>query len=107
MRADKFKVAVYTQTDSSLDHNPMLEHKAECAFPSATQNEISEEDAKNLVKNGCTLVSEGANMPTEPSGVDVFLKNKILFGLPSREGEQHKTNMFFLQLGLRQKKTQD
>jgi glutamate dehydrogenase (NADP+) len=52
----------------------------DCAFPSATQNEISEEDAKTLVKNGCKLVSEGANMPTEPGGVDVFLKNKILYG---------------------------
>lgn len=52
----------------------------DCAFPSATQNEVSEEDAKTLVKNGCKLVSEGANMPTEPGGVDVFLKNKLLYG---------------------------
>lgn len=52
----------------------------DCAFPSATQNEISEEDAKTLVKNGCKLVSEGANMPTEPGGVDVFLESKILYG---------------------------
>ena len=52
----------------------------DCAFPSATQNEISAEDAATLVKNGCKLVSEGANMPTEPEGVDIFLKNKILYG---------------------------
>ncbi|MCX7827448.1 MAG: glutamate dehydrogenase, partial [Verrucomicrobiae bacterium] len=54
--------------------------KCDCAFPSATQNEISGEDAKTLVKNGCKVVAEGANMPTEPEGVDVFLKNKVLFG---------------------------
>ena len=52
----------------------------DCAFPSATQNEISGEDAKTLVANGCRLVSEGANMPTEPEGVDVFLEKKILYG---------------------------
>jgi len=52
----------------------------DCAFPSATQNEISVQDARTLVKNGCRLVSEGANMPTEPEGVDVFLENKILYG---------------------------
>ncbi len=54
--------------------------KCDCAFPSATQNEISGEDAKTLVKNGCRLVSEGANMPTEPEGVDVFLENGVLYG---------------------------
>ncbi len=54
--------------------------KCDCAFPSATQNEISGEDAKVLVKNGCRLVAEGANMPTDPDGVEVFLKNKVLFG---------------------------
>lgn len=52
----------------------------DCAFPSATQNEISGADAKTLVDNGCKLVSEGANMPTEPEGVNVFLENNILFG---------------------------
>ncbi len=53
---------------------------ADCAFPSATQNEISGDDAKGLVKNGCILVSEGANMPTTPEGVACFLENKLLFG---------------------------
>ncbi|HON06815.1 MAG TPA: NADP-specific glutamate dehydrogenase [Verrucomicrobiota bacterium] len=50
-----------------------------CAFPCATQNEISGDDAKTLVANGCYLVSEAANMPTEPAGIEVFLKNKILY----------------------------
>jgi len=54
--------------------------KCDCAFPSATQNEVSTSDAEALVKNGCLLVSEGANMPTEPGGVEVFLNNKILYG---------------------------
>ncbi len=52
----------------------------DCAFPSATQNEISGEDAATLVKNGCKLVSEGANMPTEPEGVDIFQESKVLYG---------------------------
>ena len=54
--------------------------KCELAFPCATQNEINKEDAETLVKNGCIAVGEGANMPTEPDGVEVFLKAKILYG---------------------------
>ena len=50
------------------------------ALPCATQNEISGSDAKTLVKNGCKAVSEGANMPSDPDAVEVFLKNKLLFG---------------------------
>jgi len=50
------------------------------ALPCATQNEINDEDAKTLVSNGCKVVSEGANMPTEPEAVDVFLKAGVLFG---------------------------
>jgi glutamate dehydrogenase (NADP+) len=53
--------------------------KCDVALPIATQNEISGDDAKTLVKNGCICVSEGANMPTTPEGVDVFLKAKILY----------------------------
>ena len=52
----------------------------QCAFPSATQNEINGDDARTLVKNGCKLVAEGANMPTDPEGVDVFLEAGILYG---------------------------
>ena len=54
--------------------------ECDCAFPSATQNEISKADAEALVKNGCILVSEGANMPTEPDGIDVFQNNNVLYG---------------------------
>ena len=52
----------------------------DCAFPSATQNEIELRDAEALVKNGCKLVSEGANMPTAPDAADLFIANKILYG---------------------------
>jgi glutamate dehydrogenase/leucine dehydrogenase len=54
--------------------------KCDIAVPSATQNEISREDAETLVKNGCFCVSEGANMPSEPGAIDVWMKEKVLFG---------------------------
>ena len=50
------------------------------ALPCATQNELNGEDAKTLIKNGCICVAEGANMPSTPEAVDIFLENKILFG---------------------------
>jgi glutamate dehydrogenase (NADP+) len=78
--ADKFKGAVFTPVNSKLDHNPLWNHRAECAFPSATQNEINGKDAANLLKNGVYVVSEGANMPTNIDGVNQFLDAKILFG---------------------------
>jgi len=53
--------------------------KCDIAFPSATQNEIDENDAKTLVKNGCIAVGEGANMPSTPQAVEVFQKAKILY----------------------------
>ncbi|MGE5411676.1 MAG: NADP-specific glutamate dehydrogenase, partial [Clostridiales bacterium] len=53
---------------------------ADCAFPSATQNEINEKDAQNLINNGVFAVSEGANMPTTTEGVKIFLENGILYG---------------------------
>lgn len=52
----------------------------DCAFPSATQNEIDGEDAKTLLKNGCTLVSEGANMPSTPEAVHAYLAAGVLYG---------------------------
>jgi len=54
--------------------------KCDIALPCATQNEVCEEEAKTLVKNGCLCVSEGANMPSEPAAISVYLKNKILYG---------------------------
>jgi glutamate dehydrogenase (NADP+) len=78
--ADKFKGSVFTPTDPKLDHNPLWNRKAQCAFPSATQNEINGRDAANLLKNGVYVVSEGANMPTTIEGINKFLGAKILFG---------------------------
>ncbi|HTP12672.1 MAG TPA: NADP-specific glutamate dehydrogenase [Bacteroidota bacterium] len=78
--ADKFRGAVYTPIDPKQDFNPLWNHKAQCAFPSATQNEISAKDARNLLANGIYVVSEGANMPTVIEGVKVFLDAGILYG---------------------------
>jgi glutamate dehydrogenase (NADP+) len=78
--ADKFKGAVYTPVDPKHDYNPLWDRKAQCAFPSATQNEINAKDAENLLRNGVYVVSEGANMPTTMEGVHRFLEAKILYG---------------------------
>ena len=78
--ADKFKGAVFTAMDPAAEHNPLWDHEAECAFPSATQNEINGKDAANLLRNGVYVVSEGANMPTTIDGVNQFLEAQILFG---------------------------
>ncbi len=78
--AEKFSGSTYTPVDAGLGFNPLWDVPADCAFPSATQNEINGADAKNLIKNGVKLVSEGANMPTTPDGVDVYLAAKIMYG---------------------------
>jgi glutamate dehydrogenase (NADP+) len=78
--AVKYREAVYTPCDTALGYNPLWDHKADCVFPCATQNEINRKDAENLVKNGVYLVSEGANMPTVPEGVDIFQGNNVLYG---------------------------
>jgi len=54
--------------------------KCDCAFPSATQNEIDGKDAKTLLDNGCYVVSEGANMPSTPDAVELYINKKILYG---------------------------
>jgi len=78
--AEKYKSATYTPINPKDDFNPLWNHKAHCAFPSATQNEINAKDADNLLKNGVYVVSEGANMPTVPEGVNKFVDAKILYG---------------------------
>ncbi|MCZ6597966.1 MAG: NADP-specific glutamate dehydrogenase [Planctomycetota bacterium] len=77
--ADRFAGAVYTETDASLDYNPLWAHTADCAFPCATQNEVNGNDARNLLENGVTAISEGANMPTSTEGVQIFVEAKILY----------------------------
>jgi glutamate dehydrogenase (NADP+) len=81
--AEKYSGAEYVALESGQDHNPLWDYQAHCAFPSATENEINAVDAQNLVKNGVKVVAEGANMPTTPDGIDVFLNNGVLFG-PSK-----------------------
>src|SRR5512141_469894 len=71
--ADKYKGIVFTPFDAKLDYNPLWNHTAHCAFPSATQNEINGKDAMHLVGNGVYVVSEGANMPTTIEGANVFI----------------------------------
>jgi len=71
---DQFKGSEYIEGKRPWDLD------CDVAFPSATQNEVSADDAKTLVKNGCVCVSEGANMPTVPEGVEVFIEEKILYG---------------------------
>ncbi len=78
--ADEFSGASYVEHDPNLDHNPIWSHAADCAFPCATQNEINERDAKHLLDGGVTVVSEGANMPSDAKAVDHFIDRKILFG---------------------------
>ena len=77
--AEKYPEAVYTKTDAALDYNPLWGIQADCAFPSATQNEINGKDAANLIENGVFVVSEGANMPSTPDAVDLFVDHKILY----------------------------
>ena len=77
--ADKYPEAVYTERDPNLGYNPLWNHKANCALPSATENEINRQDAENLVRNGARLVSEGANMPSTPEAVDIFVDNRVLY----------------------------
>jgi glutamate dehydrogenase (NADP+) len=78
--AEKFKTAKYIPHDAKLDYNPIWTIKADCAFPSATQNEINAKDAATLVMNGCKLVAEGANMPSTLDATKLFLEAKILYG---------------------------
>ena len=78
---ETYKNAVYNPADSNQDFNPLWNHKADVAFPSATQNEINAKDAQNLVSNGVKAISEGANMPTTPEGIKVFMDSGILYGL--------------------------
>jgi glutamate dehydrogenase (NADP+) len=69
----------YSEAKFILGKRPW-EVKCDIALPSATQNEISGDDAKTLVKNGCVCVSEGANMPSTPEAIEVFIGAKILYG---------------------------
>lgn len=76
--ADRFKGVTYTEVKGGTRH-PMWAHRADCAFPSATQNELSGDDAATLVGNGITAVAEGANMPCTLDAVRVFVDARVLY----------------------------
>ncbi len=77
---ERFPGATFTPVDPTADSNPLWTVPAQCAFPSATQNEINEKDAVNLLSAGVYVISEGANMPTVPEGIQTFLNAGILYG---------------------------
>lgn len=77
--ADKFKGATFHAGDTNADYNEMWAIKADCAFPCATQNEVNEKDASNLVKSGVKLLGEGANMPTTTEGINVIIDNGVMY----------------------------
>ena len=77
---EKFRNAVYTPIDPAHDSNPLWNHAADCAFPSATQNEINGKDAANLLRNKVYVVAEGANMPSTIDAVNQFVDARILYG---------------------------
>jgi len=76
---DKYSETTYTEADTTLDYNPLWSHRADCAFPCALENEIGEKDAYNLINNGIKLVCEGADMPTAPEAIKIFLNKKLLY----------------------------
>ncbi|MBU6296948.1 MAG: NADP-specific glutamate dehydrogenase [Alphaproteobacteria bacterium] len=78
--AEHFRKADFAPADAAQDHNPLWGIKADCAFPSATQNEINAKDAGNLIKNGVKVVAEGANMPSTAEATQLFLDAGILYG---------------------------
>ena len=77
--ADRFKGVVYTKVDPSADFNPLWTHRADCAFPSATQNEINDRDAANLSSNGVIGVAEGANMPCTIDAAKLLIDAGVLY----------------------------
>ncbi len=76
---ESYPDSTYVPVDPNLGYNPLWNHKADCAFPCATQNEINGQDGKHLVENGVFVISEGANMPSVPEAVDLFVDHKLLY----------------------------
>ena len=74
----EFRKAIFVPTDMQMDHNPLWAMKGDCAFPSATQNEITPKDAENLINNGVKVVAEGVNMPYTYRNPPVFRERRPL-----------------------------
>jgi glutamate dehydrogenase (NADP+) len=77
---ERFPGASFSAFDPTADANPLWSIPADCAFPSATENEINAKDAANMIAGGVFVVSEGANMPTVPEGVEQFVNAGTLYG---------------------------
>jgi glutamate dehydrogenase (NADP+) len=77
--ADKFSGVIYKDSDEKAQSNDLWNIPADCAFPCATQNEINEKDAQNLVKNKVKLLCEGANMPTTIEGINILIDNGVMY----------------------------
>jgi glutamate dehydrogenase (NADP+) len=77
---EAFAGCTYTAFSPDGGANPLWAVPADCAFPSATQNEINGEDAANLIAGGVRVIAEGANMPSAPEAVDAFVEHRLLFG---------------------------
>ncbi|MFZ1806653.1 MAG: NADP-specific glutamate dehydrogenase [Cyclobacteriaceae bacterium] len=97
--ADQFKGSTYHESDASADHNELWTIKADCAFPCATQNEINEKDANNIVKGGIKLLGEGANMPTTIEGINIIIDNGVMYspGKASNAGGVATSGMEMMQ----------
>ncbi len=78
--AERYPRAIYVPVDTTRNYNPLWTHKADCAIPASTQNEINALDAQHLVDGGVRLVCEGANMPSVSEAIDIFRENGVLFG---------------------------
>jgi glutamate dehydrogenase (NADP+) len=76
--ADQFKCS-YMEIKPGDNYNPLWNIKADCAFPCATQNEVNEKDADNIVKNKVMVLGEGANMPTTPEGINILIDNGVMY----------------------------
>jgi len=76
--AEKYKCEYHT-LEANSNQNPLWNSKADCAFPCATQNEVNEKDARNLIKNGVKLLAEGANMPTTIEAINILIDNGVMY----------------------------
>ena len=77
---DQYPQAIYTPADPGQDANPLWEHRGQCAFPCATQNEINQQDAYHLINNNVKLICEGASMPCTAEARQIFIDKGILYG---------------------------
>jgi len=72
--------ALFVPVDAALGYNPLWQHAADCALPSATQNEVNARDAQHLIDGGVRLVCEGANMPCSAEAIALLMEHGVLFG---------------------------